>query len=78
MSKSKTQSVGSLWELDVESDRPVVFVVTGPTGTSSVNARPGDTGHKKAEYVLDAEGEFTAVAEIKGAADVDGFAVTAK
>lgn len=78
MSKDKPQQVGSVWELEVATDKPVVFEVTGPTGTRSVNASPGDKGKQNAGYVLDAAGDFTAVAHVEGSDDVGGFAVTAK
>jgi hypothetical protein len=78
VSKSKTQSVGSVWELQAATDSPVVFEVSGPTGVRRVAAEPGEKGQQNAVYVLETEGEYTAVARVDGSDDVDGFAVTAK
>jgi hypothetical protein len=78
MTSKKPQSVGSVWELSVNSDKPVTFDVSGPLGTRQVTASPGDKGQQIASYVLDAEGDFSAVAHVEGSDDVDGFAVTAK
>lgn len=78
-SNTKTQKVGSVWELKVptDADTAVMFHVSGPTGTRRVSARQ-DGKHKVALFVLDAPGDFTAVADVDGADNVGGFAVTAK
>ncbi|NYD43934.1 hypothetical protein [Nocardioides panaciterrulae] len=73
----KARRVGSLWELKVSTDAPVVFEVSGPTGTRRVSARPVGAD-QVAVFVLDAPGDFTAVAHVDGADNVGGFAVTAK
>lgn len=73
----KPRPVGSMWELAVTADSPVMFEVSGPTGTRRVSARPAG-GKQVALFVLDAPGDFTAVAHVDGSDNVGGFAVTAK
>lgn len=76
----KASKVGSVWQLKVaaDPDTAVVFHVTGPTGIRRVSAHRTDGKHQVADFILDAPGDFTAVAHIDGADNVGGFAVTAK
>ena len=76
-SKPKAEKVGSVWVLKVPTDKDAVFEVSGPTGSRRVTAHQQGK-HRVAYFVLDAPGDFTAVATVDGSDNVGGFAVTAK
>lgn len=76
--KSATQKVGSLWALRVTGKESAEFLVSGPLGTRRVTTSRKEGNSLVADFVLDAPGDFSAVATVDGSDSVDGFAVSAK